>query len=52
LAQLSDDCFAFGGQLLSVEAAEALIADRVPPVAGAERGRLAAACRRWRARWR
>jgi len=33
VAQLSDDCFAFGGALLSVEAAEALIAayaDRRP----------------------
>jgi molybdopterin molybdotransferase len=43
LAQLSDDCFAFGGPLLSVEAAEALIADRVPPVAGVEQVALAAA---------
>jgi molybdopterin molybdotransferase len=34
MAQLSDDCFAFGGPLLSVEAAAALIADRVPPLAG------------------
>ena len=30
MAQLSDDCFAFGGQLLSVDAAQALIADRIP----------------------
>ena len=36
MAQLTNDCFAFGGPLLSVEAAEALIADRVPPVAGVE----------------
>ncbi|SDB70251.1 molybdopterin molybdotransferase MoeA [Belnapia rosea] len=36
MAQLSDDCFAFGGPLLSVEAAEALIAERIPPIQGAE----------------
>jgi molybdopterin molybdotransferase len=36
MAQLSDDCFAFGGPLLSVEAVAALIADRVPPLAGEE----------------
>ena len=35
MAQLSDDCFAFGGKLLAVEAAAALIADRVPPLQGA-----------------
>lgn len=34
MAQLSDDCFAFGGALLSVEAAEALIAERVAPLGG------------------
>jgi molybdopterin molybdotransferase len=43
MAQLSDDCFAFGGPLLSVEAAEALIANRIPALAGAERVPLAAA---------
>jgi molybdopterin molybdotransferase len=43
LAQLSDDCFAFGGALMSVEAAEALIAERIPPLAGEERVALAAA---------
>lgn len=50
MAQLSDDCFAFGGALLSVEAASALIAERVPPIAGTEtvplaqaRGRVLAA---------
>ncbi len=49
MAQLSDDCFAFGGALLSVEQAEALIAERVPPLAGvatvplhAARGRVLA----------
>jgi len=36
MAQLSDDCFAFGGPLLSVEAAGALIAERVPAIAGIE----------------
>ncbi|MGX9962369.1 molybdopterin molybdotransferase MoeA [Roseomonas sp. F4] len=32
MAQLSDDCFAFGGPLMSVDQAQALIADRVPPL--------------------
>ncbi|MCB4821884.1 molybdopterin molybdotransferase MoeA [Roseicella aerolata] len=50
MAQLSDDCFAFGGPLLSVEAAEALIAERVPPVAGEEQVALAAALGRVLAR--
>jgi molybdopterin molybdotransferase len=36
MAQLSDDCFAFGGQLLAVEQAAALIAERVPPLGQAE----------------
>jgi molybdopterin molybdotransferase len=36
MAQLSDDCFAFGGTLLSVDAALALIAERVTPVVEAE----------------
>jgi molybdopterin molybdotransferase len=36
MAQLSDDCFAFGGTLLSVNAALALIAERVHPVVGVE----------------
>jgi len=35
LAQLSDDCFAFGGKLLSVEDAAALIEARVPPLGAA-----------------
>ncbi|UPY37809.1 gephyrin-like molybdotransferase Glp [Sediminicoccus sp. KRV36] len=34
MAQLSDDCFAFGGPLLTVEAAQALILDRVAPLGG------------------
>ncbi len=50
MAQLSDDCFAFGGALLSVEAAEALIAERVPPLAGEETVPLAAALGRVLAR--
>src|SRR4029077_9638829 len=36
MAQLSDDCFAFGGTLLSVDAALALVAERVTPVVGEE----------------
>ncbi len=50
MAQLTDDCFAFGGPLLSVEAAASLIAERVPVLAGTETvplaeadGRIAAA---------
>jgi molybdopterin molybdotransferase len=36
MAQLSDDCFAFGGTLLDVDAALALIAKRVTPVVGTD----------------
>ena len=36
MAQLSDDCFAFGGQLMSVEDAAAMIAARVTPIDGIE----------------
>jgi len=36
MAQLSDDCFAFGGTLLSVDAALALIEARIAPVVGEE----------------
>ena len=43
MAQLSDDCFAFGGTLLSVDAALALIGERVVPVVGEETVPLAAA---------
>ena len=43
MAQLSDDCFAFGGALMSVEEAQALIAERVPPPVAAEQVPLAAA---------
>ena len=50
MAQLSDDCFAFGGPLLSIENVERLIGERVVPVAETEsvslkeaRGRVLAA---------
>lgn len=36
MAQLSDDCFAFGGPLMSVDEAVALIEGRVRPVSGTE----------------
>lgn len=34
MAQLTDDCFAFGGPLLSVDAAAALIVERIAPLGG------------------
>jgi molybdopterin molybdotransferase len=37
MAQLTDDCFAFNGPLLPVDAAERLIGERVAPVDGRER---------------
>ncbi len=40
MAQLSDDCFAFSGPLLSLDAMEKLIGERVVPVAESERVRL------------
>ncbi len=43
MAQLSDDCFAHGDRLLSVEEAAALVAARVPPVTGEEAVALATA---------
>ena len=43
MAQLSDDCFAFGGALMSVEEAQALIAARIPPLPGEEMVPLMAA---------
>jgi molybdopterin molybdotransferase len=50
MAQLTDDCFAFGGPLLSIEHVERLIAERVTPVVEIEsvalndaRGRVLAA---------
>ena len=36
MAQLSNDCFAFGGELMSVDDATALIARRLSPTAAAE----------------
>jgi molybdopterin molybdotransferase len=36
MAQLTNDCFAFGGELMSIEAARALIVERLAPVAGSE----------------
>src|SRR5918994_7591312 len=35
MAQLSDDCFAFGGPLMSVDEVRALLAERVSAVAAA-----------------
>src|SRR5579864_9497700 len=46
MAQLSDDCFAFGGTQLSVDAALTLIAERVHPVVGEETAKLAEAAGR------
>jgi molybdopterin molybdotransferase len=43
MAQLSDDCFAFGGTLLGVDAALALIAERITAVVEAETVPLGAA---------
>jgi molybdopterin molybdotransferase len=40
MAQLSNDCFAFGGELMSVDEALALVAERLAPVAGAEEAAL------------
>lgn len=36
MAQLTDDCFAFGGALMRIEDAVALIAERLPVLAGTE----------------
>ena len=50
MAQLTDDCFAFGGPLLAIDDVERLIGERVTPVAETEavalkeaRGRVLAA---------
>jgi molybdopterin molybdotransferase len=43
MAQLSNDCFAFGGPLMSVGEAQALILERLQPVVGTERVPLVAA---------
>ncbi|MFI4948426.1 MAG: gephyrin-like molybdotransferase Glp [Alphaproteobacteria bacterium] len=50
MAQLSDDCFAFGGALLGVDAALALIAARIAPVVSEEVVTLSAAAGRILAR--
>jgi molybdopterin molybdotransferase len=50
MAQLSDDCFAFGGALLGVDAALKLIEARVTPVVEEETVPLAEACGRVLAR--
>lgn len=50
MAQLTDDCFAFGGPLLTVEAALALILERVAPLGGEEGVPLPAALGRVLAR--
>ncbi|MFL5138491.1 MAG: molybdopterin molybdenumtransferase MoeA, partial [Microvirga sp.] len=36
MAQLSNDCFAFGGELMSLGEATALIAERLGPAAAVE----------------
>jgi molybdopterin molybdotransferase len=46
MAQLSDDCFAFGGALLTVDAALALIDERINPVVETETVPLATAAGR------
>ena len=43
MAQLSDDCFAFGGPMMSVDEAVGIIAARVTPVAEVENVSLAEA---------
>ncbi|MBV8565028.1 MAG: molybdopterin molybdotransferase MoeA [Methylobacteriaceae bacterium] len=43
MAQLSDDCFAFGGELMPIETALALIGERVTPIEAIEDVPLAAA---------
>jgi molybdopterin molybdotransferase len=50
MAQLSDDCFAFGGELLGVDAALALIEARIAPVVGEEAVAVSAAAGRILAR--
>jgi molybdopterin molybdotransferase len=40
MAQLSDDCFAFGGPLLPVDEIERLLAERIAPVSETERVNL------------
>lgn len=50
MAQLSDDCFAFGGALLSVDEALGRIEERVTPVVETETAQLGGACGRILAR--
>ena len=50
MAQLSDDCFAFGDKLLGIDAALALIRERITPVVADEKVPLAEACGRVLAR--
>ena len=50
MAQLSEDCFAFGGKLLGVDAALALIGERIAPVVSEEEAPLSEACGRVLAR--
>src|SRR5262249_46485334 len=50
MAQLSDDCFAFGGKLLGVDAALALIRERITPVVAEEEVPIADTCGRVLAR--
>lgn len=46
MAQLKDDCFAFGGDLMSLEGALAELSARIGPVMGSEQVPLAAALNR------
>ncbi|MES2710512.1 MAG: gephyrin-like molybdotransferase Glp [Pseudomonadota bacterium] len=50
MAQLTDDCFAFGGALMGVGEAEALLTARIAPLSGEERVPLGAALGRILAR--
>lgn len=50
MAQLTDDCFAFSGPLMPIAEAERLIAERVTPLSGSSRVRLASALGRVLAR--
>ena len=49
MAQLSDDCFAFGGPLMSLDAARGMLASRLVAVTEVERVALDAALDRVRA---
>ncbi len=50
MAQLSDDCFAFGGELMRADEAAAILAARATPLAGVERAALRGAVGRVLAR--